>query len=92
MSKAEFEFILAAIEFLAIYGQRFLPLYHLNWETGDWSFMKKALKEAGEGYNCDFNGTSLANLIKDFNLGCNDSKENKDRETTEAGLECKYAK
>ncbi|KAK9112587.1 hypothetical protein Scep_020106 [Stephania cephalantha] len=44
MSNAEFEFILAAIEFIAQYGQRFLPLYHFNWKTGDWTFRKSAAK------------------------------------------------
>ncbi|PIA56745.1 hypothetical protein AQUCO_00700833v1 [Aquilegia coerulea] len=50
MSIVEFEFISAAIEFLALYGQRFLPLYHFNWKTGDWTFRKKVLKavEGGE--------------------------------------------
>ncbi|KAJ0450148.1 putative cysteine desulfurase [Helianthus annuus] len=37
MSNEEYEFIVAAIEFLAVYGQRFLPLYHLNWKTGSWT-------------------------------------------------------
>lgn len=44
MSEGEFEFILAALEFLAIYGQRFLALYQFNWKTGSWAFDKKALK------------------------------------------------
>ncbi|XP_010245841.1 PREDICTED: uncharacterized protein LOC104589277 [Nelumbo nucifera] len=43
MSMEEFEFILAAMEFIAIYGQRFLPLYHFNWRTGNWSFRKRAV-------------------------------------------------
>ncbi|KAK2973665.1 hypothetical protein RJ640_009930 [Escallonia rubra] len=34
MSNEEFEFILAALEFIAIYGERFLTLYHMNWKTG----------------------------------------------------------
>lgn len=34
----EFEFILSAIEFIAEYGARFLPLYDLDWTSGDWSF------------------------------------------------------
>ncbi|KAI3754423.1 hypothetical protein L1987_54206 [Smallanthus sonchifolius] len=38
MSDEEYEFILAAIEFVANYGQRFLPLYHFNWNTGSWTF------------------------------------------------------
>ncbi|RVW85302.1 putative cysteine desulfurase [Vitis vinifera] len=45
MSSEEFEFILDALEFIATYGQRFLPLYHFNWKTGSWSFRKKALKD-----------------------------------------------
>ena len=49
MSIEEFEFILAALEFIATYGQRFLPLYHFNWKTGNWTFKKKALKETLAG-------------------------------------------
>ncbi|XXG59896.1 hypothetical protein AAC387_Pa04g1900 [Persea americana] len=45
MSVTEFEFLLAAIEFVAVYGQRFLPLYHFNWKTGDWTFRKTALQK-----------------------------------------------
>lgn len=94
MSKAEFEFILSAIEFLSNYGQRFLPLYHFNWKTGAWSFKKRASKEAlsGAEHNCDFIGTSLASIIKDLNPECNDLTENNQKETREAGLICKYAK
>ncbi|KAF6144179.1 hypothetical protein GIB67_004852 [Kingdonia uniflora] len=40
----EFEFILAAIKFLILYGQRFLPLYYFNWKMGDWTFRKNVLK------------------------------------------------
>ncbi|KAL2498599.1 Cysteine desulfurase [Abeliophyllum distichum] len=45
MSNEEFEFILAAIEFLSIYGQRFLSLYHFNWRTGAWNFNKNVLRK-----------------------------------------------
>ncbi|KAJ4714476.1 Cysteine desulfurase [Melia azedarach] len=44
MSNEVFEFILAALEFLAAYGQRFLPLYDFNLKTGNWCF-KKSIKE-----------------------------------------------
>ncbi|KAK9109355.1 hypothetical protein Sjap_017415 [Stephania japonica] len=44
MSRAEFDFILNAIEFIAQYGQRFLPLYNFNWKTGDWTFGKSSIK------------------------------------------------
>lgn len=39
MSNEEFEFTLEALEFIAIYGQRFLPLYNFNIKTGTWCFM-----------------------------------------------------
>ncbi|KAJ9564715.1 hypothetical protein OSB04_000681 [Centaurea solstitialis] len=42
MSNEEYEFIIAAIEFVALYGQRFLSLYHLNWNTGRWSLKDDA--------------------------------------------------
>ncbi|XP_059663534.1 uncharacterized protein LOC132309224 [Cornus florida] len=45
MSVEEFEFILAALEFIAMYGQRFLVLYDFDWKTGNWTFKKKAFKE-----------------------------------------------
>ncbi|CAL9198926.1 uncharacterized protein LOC135595761 isoform X2 [Musa acuminata AAA Group] len=43
-SKEEFAFILAAVEFVAMHGHRFLPLYHFDWATGDWSFRKRTFK------------------------------------------------
>ncbi|TFH29361.1 MAG: aminotransferase class V-fold PLP-dependent enzyme [Promethearchaeota archaeon] len=35
-SEAEFEFILNAIDFLAHYGYKFIPLYEIDLTTGDW--------------------------------------------------------
>ncbi|XP_031475635.1 uncharacterized protein LOC116247593 [Nymphaea colorata] len=49
ISHEEFEFILAAIEFIAIYAQRFLPLYRFNWKTGDWTFRKSAINSILKG-------------------------------------------
>ncbi|KAF5185361.1 Aminotransferase [Thalictrum thalictroides] len=63
MSIIEFEFILAAIEFIALYGQRFLPLYHFNWKTGDWTFKKKVLKVVEGGKN-------VLKIINSSNAGC----------------------
>ena len=45
MSNEEFEFILAAVEFIAIYGQRFLPLYRFNLRTGSWTVKKRELND-----------------------------------------------
>ncbi|OIW18167.1 hypothetical protein TanjilG_31287 [Lupinus angustifolius] len=36
MSEEDFEYILTAIEFLALYGQRFIPLYSFNARNGSW--------------------------------------------------------
>lgn len=44
LSTEEFKFILSAIEFIATYGHRFLPLYKFDWNTGDWTFRKQAIK------------------------------------------------
>ncbi|XP_050377509.1 uncharacterized protein LOC126794772 [Argentina anserina] len=45
MSNDEFEFILAALEFVAAYGQRFLSLYNFNFKRGSsWTVKKKALQ------------------------------------------------
>lgn len=66
MSQEEFEFILAAIEFLSVYGQRFLPLYHFNWRTGTWIFKKNAFSRNNTG-----SSSSLASLIKSLNLESN---------------------
>jgi hypothetical protein len=38
--KAEFEFILAAIEFVAEHGIRFLPLYDFDWKSGNWEYKR----------------------------------------------------
>lgn len=38
MTNEEVEYVLAAIEVVAKYGQRFLPLYDFDWKTGDWTF------------------------------------------------------
>ncbi|KAI6691885.1 hypothetical protein NL676_019595 [Syzygium grande] len=45
LSEEEFEYIIAALEFVASYGQRFLPLYHFNLKTGNWTFKRKAFME-----------------------------------------------
>ena len=45
MPNEEFEFILKALEFIADYGQRFLPLYAFNLRTGSWTPKKKELAD-----------------------------------------------
>ncbi|XP_077242904.1 uncharacterized protein LOC143883443 [Tasmannia lanceolata] len=38
-SVEEMEFVLDAIELIAMYGHRFLSLYNFDWRTGDWTFI-----------------------------------------------------
>ncbi|XP_042514896.1 probable cysteine desulfurase [Macadamia integrifolia] len=66
VSREEFEFILAALEFIAAYGQRFLPLYSFNWKTGNWTFQSKAFMEniMGEDYTVDLRDLSLISEAK----------------------------
>ena len=44
LSTEEFRFILSAIEFIAVFGHRFIPLYRFDWITGSWTFRKQAIK------------------------------------------------
>ncbi|KAG8055558.1 hypothetical protein GUJ93_ZPchr0001g33028 [Zizania palustris] len=37
-STEEAEFVLDAVDFVASFGHRFLPLYDFDWETGDWEY------------------------------------------------------
>ncbi|KAK2971848.1 hypothetical protein RJ640_027008 [Escallonia rubra] len=70
MCEEEFEFILAALEFTAIYGQRFLPLYQLNWKTGAWIFKEKEFKETlrGKERHCKSCQSFLAGAMMTPNL------------------------
>lgn len=63
MSEEEFEFILAAIEFIAIHGQRFLCCYHFDWRTGVWSFKKNINALKDHQY-----GSSLVRMFKVLNM------------------------
>ncbi|XP_062096666.1 uncharacterized protein LOC133802383 [Humulus lupulus] len=61
MSNEEFEFILAALEFVATYGQRFLTLYHFDMRTGSWTARDKALLCLIKNNACNVHGVPLAN-------------------------------
>lgn len=37
-STREAEFVLEAIDFVASFGHRFLPLYTFDWKSGDWLY------------------------------------------------------
>ncbi|KAJ8769090.1 hypothetical protein K2173_000865 [Erythroxylum novogranatense] len=76
MSNEEFEFVLASVEFLATYGQRFLPLYRFNWKSGSWTFKKKALykDQYSEFTDCKYESymqiaKCIASLLQKFPSG-----------------------
>lgn len=94
MSNEEFEFILNAVEFISVYGQRFLPLYRFNWKTGAWSFKRKAFKEflQRKENKWEFHNTLLASSIMDLNLHANELEEyNNAKESKDYGVSNKYS-
>ncbi|OEL14394.1 hypothetical protein BAE44_0024589 [Dichanthelium oligosanthes] len=44
LSRQEFRFLLAAVDFVAAHGHRFLPLYSFDWATGNWAFRRRMFK------------------------------------------------
>ncbi|KAK4258248.1 hypothetical protein QN277_007719 [Acacia crassicarpa] len=54
MSQEDFEFILTAMEFIADYGQRFLPLYSFNLRNGSWRLKREELGTLAKEENCNF--------------------------------------
>ncbi|TKY60424.1 cysteine desulfurase [Spatholobus suberectus] len=57
MEEEEFEFILTAIEFVAIYGQRFLPLYSFNLRNDSWRMKIEQLEALIKEKNYNFQKT-----------------------------------
>ncbi|XP_027343824.1 uncharacterized protein LOC113856271 [Abrus precatorius] len=53
MEEEEFEFILSAIEFVAMYGQRFLSLYSFNLRNGSWRMKREQLDVLTKENNCN---------------------------------------
>ncbi|KAK9291869.1 hypothetical protein L1049_019819 [Liquidambar formosana] len=92
-SDEDLEFILAAIEFIAIYGQRFLPLYHFNWKSGNWTFKKAAFMETlvGKENKLKFGDLPMANAMKGLNLDTDISQEHKNADVGDVGMIDEYA-
>ncbi|KAI3919517.1 hypothetical protein MKX01_018340 [Papaver californicum] len=90
ISNEEFNFILSAIEFISIYGNRFLPLYSFNWKTGQWTFRRKSVD------NLMWDTQNLTQLIDKLSLTssmkpndncirkCREYKSKNDIEVTES--------
>jgi len=47
-SRADVEFMLSAVEFVAESGERFIPLYRLNWSDGVWRHVDGVVSPAAE--------------------------------------------
>ncbi|KAL9265398.1 putative cysteine desulfurase [Drosera capensis] len=86
MSNEEVEFILAAVEFIAKYGERFLVLYHYNWKTGIWSFKKGVFKEIinMEKQNIESidEDSKLSSLLQELTLKCADKGKEFTKDST----------
>jgi hypothetical protein len=70
LSREEFRFILAAIDFVTAHGYRFLPLYAFCWSTGNWTFRRRTFKHhimAEELLRDHHNGGSPAAASDDDN-------------------------
>ncbi|XP_047168093.1 uncharacterized protein LOC124836894 [Vigna umbellata] len=61
MSEEDFEYILKAIEFLAVYGQRFFPLYSFNLINGSWRLKTEKIEALTIEGNCNFGGVMRRN-------------------------------
>ena len=91
MSNEEFEFILAALEFIAIYGQRFLTLYHFDLRTGSWTARKKALLCLMKKNNSNAQVLPLDNGIKSLNMDATEFNEHPNSQAKHNGMVNKFA-
>ncbi|KAH9669071.1 Aminotran 5 domain-containing protein [Citrus sinensis] len=87
MSNEEFEFILAALEFIAAYGHRFLPLYHFNVKAGNWCSSQKAIKDLIDKETNNNINNPLASAIQDLRI----SEKHRNRDTEHLKKINKYA-
>lgn len=62
MTDEEVEFIIDALEFIAAYGQRFLPLYHFNVKNGQWSYKYTLMDLMGK----EQNGNLMVSALKEI--------------------------
>ncbi|KAK4771822.1 hypothetical protein SAY86_013597 [Trapa natans] len=95
MSQEEFEFVLDALEFLADYGQRFLPLYHFDLKTGSWTFKKEALVELvkEDGINsCSFRVLQLVGAIQSTEIEVDPTCDSNSKKITAYSSYLEFAK
>ncbi|KAF4403725.1 hypothetical protein G4B88_002578 [Cannabis sativa] len=90
MSNEEFEFILAALEFVATYGQRFLTLYNFDLRTGSWTARDKGILCLIKDNACNVHGRPLANSTNAAEVKSEQLKKSKNVEAKENGIVNKF--
>ncbi|WJX47756.1 hypothetical protein P8452_34412 [Trifolium repens] len=68
MSEEDFEYILSAIEFVAIYGQRFFPLYSFNLRNGSWRMKTEKFEALNNEENCKIPNHLVGRNLEEVNI------------------------
>lgn len=79
MSEEDFEYILSAIEFVAVYGQRFFPLYSFNLRNGSWTMKTQKFETSNKEDNNNIHNKLLETNIEEINTNMDARKEYNDR-------------
>ena len=78
MSNEEYEFVVSSIEFVAMYGQRFLPFYVFNWNKGSWKFRTNHFEETLQREKgCKYCTSVFTNALKGLHVKDNQSHTKK---------------
>ncbi|GAU42755.1 hypothetical protein TSUD_77920 [Trifolium subterraneum] len=76
MSEEDFEYILSAIEFVAVYGQRFFPLYNFNLRNGSWRMKTEKFEALHNEDNCKIPNNLLGKNLEEVNIDVGVKQEN----------------
>ncbi|XP_045823644.1 uncharacterized protein LOC123916269 isoform X1 [Trifolium pratense] len=68
MSEEDFEYILSAIEFVAVYGQRFFPLYSFNLRNGSWRMKTDKFEALNNEDNCKIPNNLVGRNLEEVNI------------------------
>ncbi|CAJ2676858.1 unnamed protein product [Trifolium pratense] len=68
MSEEDFEYILSAIEFVAVYGQRFFPLYNFNLRNGSWRMKTDKFEALNNEDNCKIPNNLVGRNLEEVNI------------------------
>ena len=68
MTKEDFEFILNAIQFVATYGQRFLPLYDFDLRKGNWKLKPEELGALSKEDKCSIPMYLMGKTLEEIDI------------------------